>query len=71
VSLNLVLNNQPTHAIAVQLDAIPPLLDQTRVGGPPGSLGEQATAVQSQLKAGNPGGVGAAAGLGITIDAAS
>ncbi len=70
MELNGVLNNAPGHAFAYYTDSLPALLEQTQVNPPRGSTGVQLAGVTSQLRSGNPGGIGAPSGLGITVDVA-
>jgi hypothetical protein len=69
VPLNNVINNQPTHAIAVSLDAYPQAENTPRPGEPPGAVGIQSTGIPSELTQGNPGGVDAVGGVGLNISA--
>jgi len=69
VPLNNVINNQPTHSIAVSIDSYPATLNTPRPGEPPGAVGIQATGIPSELTQGNPGGVNAAPGVGLNISA--
>jgi hypothetical protein len=69
MGLNVVINNQPGQAAAVQVYQIPAALEEQRVAPPPGSIGGNPTTnITSQLERGNPGGVAATSGLGITTD---
>jgi hypothetical protein len=69
-SINAVNNNAPAgaHAQAVASDANVTAADQPAPKAPPGSVGHQSGAIQSQLVSGNPGGVGAGFGLGVAFD---
>jgi hypothetical protein len=66
--LNVVRNSAPGQAAAQYVDSLPLTLNQTQVKPPPGGVGVQTTNIKSQLVQGNPGGIGAASGLGISID---
>ena len=66
--LNVILNSAPGQASAHYVDSIPTTLNQTEVHPPPGGVGVQTSDIKSQLVQGNPGGVGAASGLGISFD---
>ena len=68
MELNGVLNNSPGHATAFLTDSIPAQLEQTAVNPPKGSTGPQPVGVFSQLRQGNPGGIGQPEGIGITVD---
>jgi hypothetical protein len=68
-TLNVVTNNAPTHAIATIIESLVSDANQTKGPSLPGSSGEQNNSIQKQLVAGNPGGIGAPAGLGITVNA--
>jgi hypothetical protein len=69
-TLNAVNNNAPAaaHAQANASDANVTLADQPAPKAPPGSVGHQTGPIQSQLVAGNPGGVGQGFGLGVVFD---
>lgn len=56
----LGISSSVHDAFAQQLNTEPQAL--------PGSTHYQSSAIKSQLAAGNPGGVGAPAGLGISLD---
>jgi hypothetical protein len=70
MSLNAVNNNAPAgaHAQAAAADSTVNELNQPSPKAPPGSIGHQLGAIQSQLVSGNPGGVGAGFGLGVAFD---
>jgi hypothetical protein len=60
--------NAFTLIISAPLFQVPPLLQTTRPFAPPGGLTGEATGMPSQLARGNPGGVDATAGIGVTTD---
>ncbi len=67
--LNAVNNNAPAgHAVASYADSVVNEENVPAPQAPPGSIGHQLSDIKSQLVAGNPGGVGAAFGLGVTLD---
>ncbi len=66
--LNTVNNNAPGHSTASYIDTLTLQENQPAPKVPPGSEGHQQTEIKSQLYAGNPGGVGAGFGLGISLD---
>jgi hypothetical protein len=68
MALNTVNNNAPAHAVTVFIDSTVNELNQPAPKAPPGSIGHQLNEIKSQLYAGNPGGVGAGFGLGISLD---
>jgi hypothetical protein len=69
MSLNTVNNNAPAHAVASFIDSTVNELNQPAPKAPPGSIGHQLNEIKSQLVQGNPGGVGAGFGLGLSVDA--
>jgi hypothetical protein len=70
MALNAVNNSGPAGATAQALasDTTVSELNQPAPKAPPGSIGHQLNAIQSQLVSGNPGGVGAGFGLGSIFD---
>ena len=66
--LNTVNNNAPGHSTASYVDTLASIENSPAPKAPPGSVGHQTTEIKSQLYAGNPGGVGAGFGLGISLD---
>jgi hypothetical protein len=72
MGLNTVVNNAPAgHANGYFVDSTVNELNTPAPKAPPGSIGHQLNNIKSQLVAGNPGGVGAAFGVGISVDAGS
>jgi len=71
MSLNIVLNNEPTKPIALAIDAIPAEVNQPHGPEPPGASGASSAAAPSELQKGNPGGVNAAPGVGLIVDAST
>jgi len=72
MSLNPVSSNSPVlHPPPLPYSAEQ---DQPEPSAPPGSIGHQPGAIQSQLVKGNPGGAGAegvASGIGLALDAST
>lgn len=68
-TLNVVTNNAPTHAIATMIDSLVDNANQTKGPALPGAVGEQDSNIKKQLVDGNPGGIDAPAGIGITVNA--
>jgi hypothetical protein len=70
MALNTVQNNAPAgHSNAALIDFTVNELNAPAPKAPPGSIGHQLNNIKSELVAGNPGGVGAAFGVGIGVDA--
>jgi hypothetical protein len=67
-NLNIVLNTQPTHPTATWVDAVADTMNTTKPGAPPGATGDRTAVYDSQLAKGNPGGIDAVGGVGITVD---
>jgi hypothetical protein len=69
--INAVNNNAPAgHVVASAIDFTVNELDTPAPKAPPGSIGHQLNNIESQLVAGNPGGVGVGFGIGIAFEAA-
>jgi hypothetical protein len=69
MGLNVVLNNQPAQGVAVEVVRTTNLLNRTLGPQPPGGEAiPNESGIPLQLNQGNPGGVGAPAGVGIYVN---